>query len=86
MRSFVATFAVVLGLVSGASVGAPGVAKDYPLISRYPGSEIQNYKSTEFDEFLLPLGGIIDGDDHYAKVERIEGRVTKIQYSMPANR
>ena len=33
-------------------------SKDSPLVSRYPGSVIDNYKSRQFDEFNFPVGAV----------------------------
>jgi OmpA-OmpF porin, OOP family len=60
--------------------------KDHPMISRFPGSDVQEYKVAEFDEYILPLGPIVDDYDKYTKSQTIEGKVTKFKYSMPANR
>jgi flagellar motor protein MotB len=59
--------------------------KDHPLVSRFQGSEVLEYKVSEFDEFQLPLGKIID-ENSFEKVQRLEGKVTKFKYSMPGNR
>ena len=34
---------------------------DSPLVSRYPGSVIDNYKTHEFDDFSFPIGPITNG-------------------------
>jgi len=56
--------------------------KDHPLVSRFPGSTVLEYKTAEFDEFLLPLGKIIDASK-FTKSQKIEGKVTKFKYSIP---
>ena len=33
-------------------------SKDSPLVSRYPGSVIDNYKTRQFDEFNFPIGSM----------------------------
>src|SRR4029453_8450828 len=60
--------------------------KDLPLVSRFPGSEVQAYKRAGFDDFVLPLGPVLNGGDQFAKSQVIEGKVTKFKYSMPAIR
>jgi OOP family OmpA-OmpF porin len=60
-------------------------AKDHPLISRFQGSEVLEYKVFEFDQFPLALGAIED-TDKFAKAESLEGKVTKFKYSVPTNR
>ncbi|MEW8475254.1 MAG: DUF4892 domain-containing protein [Candidatus Thiodiazotropha endolucinida] len=63
--------------VSAADVNG---SADYPLISRFPGSSIKEYRFTEFDEFTLPTG--VD----YSTKREVEGKVTEIRYtSEPGN-
>ncbi len=85
-------FLILLGLflvtLSFAEQDVPG-SKDHPIISRYPGSYIYHYDQKEFDEFEILLGPVkssSDKDIQLAKKERLEGRVTKIQYQAPSNR
>jgi len=59
-------------------------SKDHPLISRYPGSTIVEYKQKAFDEFELPLSPVADGK--YAKTQHLEGKVTGIYYTTPEGR
>ena len=58
-------------------------SKDSPLISRYPGSVIDNYKTHEFDEFSFPVGAITGGAP---KSQILEGKITRIEYTNPAGR
>ncbi len=67
------------------AVAAQKDAKDHPLVSRFQGSEVLQYKVSEFDEFPLALGQITD-KNKYTKSQRLEGKVTKFKYSMPPNR
>jgi OmpA-OmpF porin, OOP family len=60
-------------------------AKDHPLVSRFPGSDVLEYKTNEFDEFSLPLGKIID-ENQFTKAEHLEGKITKFKYSVPKER
>ncbi len=85
-RSHVAAVALTL-LVVGFAVSAAAQTKpqDHPLVSRFQGSEVLEYKTAEFDEFSLALGPILD-KDKFTKAERLEGKVTKFKYSTPANR
>jgi OmpA-OmpF porin, OOP family len=75
------SFALGAGPLFAAQTGV----KDHPLVSRYQGSEVLDYKFSEFDEFQLPLGKIID-ENAFEKVQRLEGKVTKFKYSTPENR
>ncbi|MEO0229892.1 MAG: DUF4892 domain-containing protein [candidate division WOR-3 bacterium] len=64
-------------------------SKDHPAISRYPGSFIYYYDVKEFDEFYIltgPVRSSSDADLNRAKKERLEGKVTKIQYLAPKDR
>lgn len=65
----------------------PG-SKDHPMISRYAGSVIVGYETKEYDEFVLPLGGIIldDGEVRPIKSQKIEGKITRILYLAPKGR
>ena len=59
-------------------------SRDHPLITRYPGSVITQYAAKEFDEFSLPVGPA-----KYPappKIQLLEGKVTRIGYSYPAER
>ena len=59
-------------------------SRDHPLITRYPGSVITQYAAKEFDEFSFPVGPA-----NYPvppKFQRLEGKVTRIEYSYPAER
>lgn len=69
-----------------ASAQQPDVegSKDHPLISRYPGSVITEYKQEEFDEFELPLGRLKDGKGE--KSRHLEGKITLILYENPEGR
>ena len=73
-----------------ASVGAAQEAdiegsKDHPLLSRYPGSVIDKYSYSEFDEVMLPLGKA-NGNNVFDKSLHLEGKITRIGYSAPAHR
>src|SRR5262245_5329101 len=59
--------------------------KDHPLVSRYQGSEVKEYKQVEFDEFVVPLGPIT-ATAKYTKSQTVEGKVTSFWYTMPAGR
>jgi outer membrane protein OmpA-like peptidoglycan-associated protein len=59
-------------------------SKDHPLISRYPGSFIRDYRTTDFDEFTLPLGKASGGV--LAKSQHLEGKITYIDYATPPER
>ena len=64
-------------------------SKDHPVVSRYSGSEIVNYKQRTFDEYHLLVkratkyGGI---QKNLAATSTLEGRITQITYKAPAER
>jgi len=72
---------LAVGLVVGQD--AEG-SKDHPLISRYPGSTIAEYRQKAFDEFELPLSAVAEGK--YAKTQHLEGKITGIYYTTPEGR
>jgi OmpA-OmpF porin, OOP family len=59
-------------------------SKDHPLISRYPGSVITDYSANAFNEYTLPLGKL--EQDHWAKSQSLEGKLTRIHYEVPIGR
>lgn len=66
----------------------PG-SRDHPVVSRYPGSHIYHYTVKEFERLYLLLGPVRSSSDKEiseAKRERLEGKVTVIQYQCPKGR
>jgi OmpA-OmpF porin, OOP family len=59
-------------------------SKDHPLVTRYPGSCIMHYRTTEYDEFTLPLGKLKDRVP--VKSQHLEGKITYIDYQTPPER
>src|SRR3990172_4019499 len=59
-------------------------AQDHPLIKPYPGSRGGIKSQREFDEYELITGPL--KDSKLTKSQRLEGKVTEIQYSTPAGR
>jgi len=57
-------------------------SKDSPLVSRFPGSIIQDYLVKKSDVFYLPIGPV---GDNGPKTTPIEGKVTRIKYSYPSD-
>lgn len=60
-------------------------SKDHPLISRFSGSVIIHYDVKKFDEYILPLGKL-DEERKLSKSQRLEGKITRIQYKAPEDR
>jgi hypothetical protein len=59
-------------------------SKDSPLVSRYPGSIIDNYKTRQFDEFSFPVGAVTP--QGMPKSVHLEGKITRISYTYPQDR
>ncbi len=60
-------------------------SEDHPLISRFPGSTIVYHEQVDFDEYVLPLGGL-DDERNLSESRRVAGQVTRIQYRAPEER
>ena len=62
-------------------------SKDHPLISRYPGMVISDYRVSEFNEFILPLSKVDPATGRsFTKSQKVEGKVTEIRYDFPGER
>ena len=62
-------------------------SKDHPLISRYPGMVISDYRVSEFNEFILPLSKVDPATGRsFVKNQKVEGKVTEIRYDYPEGR
>lgn len=61
----------------------PG-SQDHPLISRYPGSTIDDYAANAYTSYTLPLGKM--GQGEVAKSQPLEGKLTRIHYAIPLGR
>ena len=85
LRRVLIISAAVCSSLFAAGAKAQVDVKDHPLVSRFPGSTVLEYKSSEFDEFALPLGKIED-ENKFTKTQNLEGKVTKFKYSMPNGR
>ena len=76
-------------VLSNIATGAQDVAgsKDHPAISRYAGSTVIGYDAREFDELVMPLAPLlVTYPPSPPKVQRVEGRVTRLLYLAPAER
>lgn len=56
-----------------------GGSADHPLISRYPGSYIEDYKQVDYEEFSLPVG-IVDKKTKKIPMLDVTGDLTQITY------
>ncbi len=71
---------------SSAAYGADVAgSEDHPLISRFPGSTIVYHEQVDFDEYVLPLGGL-DDERNLSESRRVAGQITRIQYRAPEDR
>jgi OOP family OmpA-OmpF porin len=84
----------VLGVGASVSVAAPVTqdvaGHDHPLLKRYEGSVIVEYKEKEFEEYKIILGKSLnlsssDGK-RVEKQQSVEGKVTRITYYAPKGR
>jgi len=66
-------------------------SQDHPLVTRFPGSVIYDYKRQDFNEFDLPSGpmygtyqNVVKVDYKKSKFKTLEGKTTQITYSFPS--
>ena len=57
-------------------------SKDHPLLSRYPGSYIDHYSTTDFDQYKIATGPL---KNNTVPTITIEGKITEITYRIPSN-
>ncbi len=63
---------------------AAAAADDHPLVSRYPGSTLTHHEQKEFSSYTLVVG--LDSAAMKFEGKPLEGRVTRITYTNPADR
>ena len=67
-------------------------SRDHPLVPRYAGALIIGYDTREFGELPLALGKVVADDSaagfayKLSKSRRVEGRLTRLLYVIPAGR
>ncbi len=85
-RKLIVTGLFVCFVAATAMAQPPDVkgSKDHPLISRYPGSYINQYAQKEYDELTLPLGPA--KGEGFVKSQHLEGKWTRILYVAPQGR
>jgi len=85
---FAAGLALALAALAAAPAGAQpkdaAGGKDSPLVTRYPGSVIDQYAAHQFDEFNFPIGAVTPQGS--PKSLHLEGKVTRIVYTNPEGR
>lgn len=87
-KKFLVLSVMLFSLMSG-NVLADEPGKDHPLVSRYPGSRMTFYENKKFSEFYIlksPSTSIEIDDIKKCEKIKLEGEVTKIQYSFPKER
>jgi OmpA-OmpF porin, OOP family len=77
-----------LCLVASSAAQDTSGREDHPLVSRYAGSTLVAYDEKSYDAFTLVLGPerIEGGKRRAERVERVEGKVTRIVYVGPPGR
>jgi OmpA-OmpF porin, OOP family len=80
--------ALLLMLTGPVHAGDVPKSEDHPLIKRYEGSTIVRYSQKAFDEYALTVGPVVGrgNEAHFPKALKLEGRVTRITYLVPAGR
>jgi OmpA-OmpF porin, OOP family len=77
---------VILFLATGVLVAAPRKddkgSSDHPLLTRFPGAVIKEYRQAAYDEYELPLGKHL-GKKGFARSEKTTGKVTRTEYVVP---
>ncbi|KON47611.1 hypothetical protein AL013_07310 [Mariprofundus ferrooxydans] len=64
-------------------------SSDHPLFPRFAGSEIIGHKVSDYDELIMALGKAYDAgynDKRLEKDKRVEGRITRNLYLLPAEK
>lgn len=95
-RAAVALIALSGWTYAGTALAAdlPGSA-DHPLVGRYAGSSIVEYRQADFDEAALlqaphDFGAVVDSGNYDDRSGpewlKVEGRVTRIRYAIPPGR
>lgn len=89
MRSIRIGIAVIAGcvLAATAAAGVPSQdirgSQDSALVSRFPGSTIIGYHTTDFDQAMLPLGKFDSNAKRFTRTETVAGKITDIAYAAP---
>lgn len=69
------------GVAVGASAKDVAGGKDHPLVSRFAGATMTGYSQVDFDEAFLPNQPVKDAGN--PKGLTVEGKVTRINYTLP---
>lgn len=79
MRFVAAIGAALLVLAAGPVVAQDREGEDHPLLPRYPGAVIDDYRAPSLDEITIPTGQITS-QDASGNRQVMEGQVTQIGY------
>jgi outer membrane protein OmpA-like peptidoglycan-associated protein len=71
---------MLLALLASTAVAA----EDHPLVSRYPGSTVQKHEAKDFAPYVLVVG--LDPKAMAFEKQDVEGKVTRLVYTNPADR
>jgi OmpA-OmpF porin, OOP family len=79
---------VVLCFLTGGLAAAPNDvagSSDHPLLTRFPGAVITDYRQAAYDEYELPLGQGLGGayQKGFARSEKVKGKFTRLAYVVP---
>jgi OmpA-OmpF porin, OOP family len=76
-----------LPLAAHASAGDVPGSHDHPIVSRFDGSVIVGYMHSDYGVAMLPLGRYsASGQAHFARSDKLEGKLTRIAYTAPAGK
>ncbi|MFK7920385.1 MAG: OmpA family protein [Bacteroidia bacterium] len=74
----------LMGTLSLSAQDAPE-SKDHPLLTRYPGAEIQWYDEQAFEAYEIAIGPLT-GYRYIEDWQRVEGKLTRVFYSITGKR
>lgn len=75
---------IIAVLILCLAIGAGAQQEDHPLIKAYPGATITNKEVKDYEEQIMLLSPI--AKDHTYKSEKLEGKVTRLNYADPKDR
>ena len=84
---FLAVLAMMFSLNLVAQNNDVKGSKDYPLIQRFPGSDLEFYKVFKWQEYKVPLVKLSHSEDrgrYFPHMLKTEGRLIRYQYTTPA--
>lgn len=84
LASLLAALSLNTLLATAHASDKPG-SSDHPMIARYEGSKIVEYKQDAFNEFTLPLGPV-KKKPNYEKSETLHGKLTRLTYETAKGR